>query len=329
MLRTWDLSVVDTYLQQTTHVADSELFVQADISPDGKQVAYRSLDDQGIGWITFADTLTGEATPSTRLPLNEGPYPLGSWHPEGGRYAAHCDVCAESGIVSVFDTATGERLHTRDVVDGAGGVLSLAYVDDGRSLLAGNTDLETLIVDAETLRPHSVPFDVMADCCATPIGDGSTALVHDHAGDNASVHWQVIDVGTGEMVSEGDVGVGVFASIASPDGSTLAVAGDAGEIVTIDLSTGVEQRRSTSLGAAVRGSRTPRTGSGWSPPPRTAGSACGTPRRWTCWVDRPELLARDSSSARCARPGFARGAPRGRRPRRSGRATRATGIRAG
>ena len=41
----------------------------------------------------------------------------------------------------------------------------------------------TLIVDAETLRPRGEPFDVVADCCATPIGDGSTAMVYEHAGD--------------------------------------------------------------------------------------------------------------------------------------------------
>ena len=41
------------------------------------------------------------------------------------------------------------------------------------------------------------------------------------------------------------------ASVASPDGSTVAVAGDTGEIVTIDVSTGDEQRRSTGLGATV------------------------------------------------------------------------------
>ena len=76
-------------------------------------------------------------------------------------------------------------------------------------------------------------------------------MVYAHAGDNASAHWQVIDVATGEMSSEGDVGVGAIASIASPDGSTLAVAGDTGEIVAIDVSTGA-QRRSASLGAAVR-----------------------------------------------------------------------------
>ena len=62
----------------------------------------------------------------------------------------------------------------------------------------------------------------------------------------------MLDVGDGEVLSEGDVDLASFASVASPDGSTVAVAGDTGEIVTIDVSTGDEQRRSTGLGAEVR-----------------------------------------------------------------------------
>ena len=251
MLRTWDLSAVDTYLQQTAHVTELAPVVQADISPDGQQVAYRSLDARDTGWVTFVDTRTGTATPATLLPANEGPYPVGSWHPGGGQYAAHCDLCPESSSVSVFDTATGERLQERDVVADDDGLLSLAHVDQGRSLLAGSTDEETLILDASSLRPVGRPVDVIADCCATPIGDGSRALVYDHAGDNASAHWRVVDIDSGETLSEGDAPVGVIASVASPDGSTLAAAGHAGEIVTTDISTGSVRRRSAALGAAV------------------------------------------------------------------------------
>jgi WD40 repeat protein/DNA-binding SARP family transcriptional activator len=253
MLRTWDLSVQDTYLQQTTKAEGSAVFAHADISPDGQQVAYRWLDDKDRGWVRFIDTRTGEATPATRLPVNEGPWPLGTWHPEGGHYAAFCEaVECEEGSVKVLDSATGQLLRkSRDLVDGAGGIWSLAYVDEGRSLLAGDSDHETRIVDAENLRPRGEPFDVVADCCATPIGDGSTALVYEHGGDLKSAHWRVVDVGTGETLSEGDVDFGAFASIASPGGSTVAVAGSTGEIVIIEVSTGEEQRRSAGLGATV------------------------------------------------------------------------------
>ena len=52
MLRTWDLSVEDTYLQQTTQVGDAEVFAHADLSPDGQQVAYSWLDGgHGMGQV--------------------------------------------------------------------------------------------------------------------------------------------------------------------------------------------------------------------------------------------------------------------------------------
>ena len=38
MLRTWDLSMEDTYLQSTTQVDDAKTFVHADISPDARPV---------------------------------------------------------------------------------------------------------------------------------------------------------------------------------------------------------------------------------------------------------------------------------------------------
>ena len=255
MLRTWDLSAENTYLKQTTQVGDVEAFAHAHISPDGRQVAYRWLDDQDRGWVRFVDTATGEAAPATRLPTDEAAWSPGTWHPQGGQYAAWCDFCA-LGIVSVFDTATGKLLREpRDIVDGDGNLWSLAYVDEGRSLLASSSDgrKPMVIVDPETLQPRGEPFDVVAWCCTTPIGDGSTAMVYEISGDGASMHWRVIDVNTGEVRREGDVDLRGFgyASVAAPDGSTVAVAGDAGEIVTIDVSTG-EQRRSTSLGTAVR-----------------------------------------------------------------------------
>ena len=76
-------------------------------------------------------------------------------------------------------------------------------------------------------------------------------MVHELHGDGTSGHWRVIDVGTGDVLSEGDLDLFAYASVASADGSTVAVAGKTGEIVTIDVSTGDERRRSAGLGAEV------------------------------------------------------------------------------
>ena len=70
MLRTWDLSVEDTYLQRTTQVGDADVFAHADFSPDGQQVAY-SWHDGDTGWVRFVDATTGEATPPARVPVSK------------------------------------------------------------------------------------------------------------------------------------------------------------------------------------------------------------------------------------------------------------------
>jgi DNA-binding SARP family transcriptional activator/WD40 repeat protein len=250
MLRTWDRSEEETYLQRTTQVDDAQMFVAAELSPDGDQVAYRWLDDTGQGWVRFVDTTTGGRTPPARLRAVEDLYSWGAWHPDGQRYVGYwcADACAP-GTVTVLDS-DAKLIRERDVVDGEGFVWALAYVDEGRSLLVSDSQDRVFAVDAETLLPKSEAFDFLAHN-VTPIGDGSTAMVHEASADAAATHWRVIDVSTGEVRSEGNVNIFAVAAVSSPDGSTEAMAGKTGEIITVDLSTGDERRRSTGLGAPV------------------------------------------------------------------------------
>lgn len=262
MLRTWDLSAEDTYLQQTAQVGDAEAFRQADFSLDGQQVAYGWRDDQARGWVRFVDADTGDATSPVRFPVWDGSrlWTTGAWHPGGGGYAGYwCDddqgTCATPGAIAVLDPSTGRTLREpTDVVEADGDIWALAYVDGGRSLLVGDSNREASIIDAATLRPRGGPFDHFAfcPCNATQIGDGSTALTWYWTGGGATTRWRVIDVNTGEVISEGgELDLLVHISVASPDGSTVAVADDTGELVTIDVASGHEERRSSSLGAPV------------------------------------------------------------------------------
>jgi WD40 repeat protein len=246
MLRTWDLSVQDTYLQQTTPFRDSEVFAHADISPDGQRVAYTWLDGD-TGWVRFVDTATGEATPPERVPVTADSWVSGVWHPRGRWYIPFCSG-AECADAAVVDPATGEVHEERALFQGA--TWSVAYLDGGRSLLVGGTDVpgevngrgnEVITVDAETLRPLGASLD-MTGHWVIPLGDGSTAMLLENSGDLTSAQWRVIDVSTGEVRSEGDVALFANAVVPSPDGSTVAMAGRTGEIVTIDVSTGDEQR---------------------------------------------------------------------------------------
>ncbi len=250
MLRTWDLSVQNTYLQQTTQVADAEVFAHVDIAPDGQRAAYSWLDGTQ-GWIRFVDIDTGDATPPTRVPVQETAWPSGTWHPQGKRYVAFmCETCAAPSTAVVLDPATGKLIRKRDVIDGR--LWSVAYVDENRSLLVGDDEERSLVVDAQTLRPQEETFDVPAHCCTTPIGDGSTALVYEDTADGISERWRVIEVATGDVLSEGNLNLRAYVSEASPDGSSVAVIGDSGELVTIDIETGDQRRGSSGLGAEGR-----------------------------------------------------------------------------
>jgi DNA-binding SARP family transcriptional activator/WD40 repeat protein/energy-coupling factor transporter ATP-binding protein EcfA2 len=258
MLRTWDRSLEDAYLQQTTHVEDSEEFAQAHISPDGQQVAYRWVDHTGKGWVRFVRTDTGERTQRTRLqaiPAGAESWSWGAWHPGGGKFVGYScggSLCTTPGTVTVLDSTTGEALiGPRDIVDGDADAVDLTYVDGGRSILVSD-NVRILVFDAETLRPRGDAFDILGEtgsCCATSIGDGTTAVVYEWV-DGDSMTWKIIDVATGAVRPQGAVGMVAYTSTATPDGSTVAVAGSTGQIVTIDVSTG-DERRSTSLGAEV------------------------------------------------------------------------------
>jgi WD40 repeat protein len=182
---------------------------------------------------------------------------LGTWSSDGRRYASHgCYApCRGSGVVTVLDSA-GALVNRRNVVAGGGNVYALAYDDEGRSLvvttgrvLQGDFERRTILIDAETLLPRGEAFDLSANCCVTPIGGGGTVVVFENSIAGDSVQWRVVEVSSGEVQFEGTVDTWAYTAIASPDGSTVAVAGYA--IATIDVGTGVEQRRSADVGAEV------------------------------------------------------------------------------
>ena len=252
MLRTWDRRAEQTYLRRTTVLDDSTSFTDADLSPDGHHVAYRWRDDAGTGWVRFVDTRTGEITSRTRVPTKRATWPMGAWDPDGGRYVAYCDLCANPDTAVLLDAPTGRRTGpARPLVDDGGTILAMAYVDGGRRILVGADDDTTFVVDAESLRRTGNGLRIVGEVL-TAIGSGETALAQRRSDDGVSMHWQVVDLTTGKTLVEDDVAVHGYTSVVSPDGATYAIAGDTGEVVTTDLRTGNEVRRSTGVGAEMQ-----------------------------------------------------------------------------
>ena len=262
MLRTWDLSVEDTYLQQTTQVGDAEVFTHADISPDGQQVAYSWLDDQGRGWVRFVDAVTGDATSPVRFPVWDELSSVDRRRLASRRgpvrrvlVRRRSGTCATPGTVTVLDSATGQPLrkptrHRRRRRRHLGRWRTSTRVAACSSGDSDARDQHRRRRDPST-PGRAVRLFAFAHAARPRSGTGARRWSASGPADGASTHWRVLDVSTGEVLSEGDVDLFAHASVASPDGSTVAVAGDTGEIVTIDVSTGAEQRRSAGLGAPV------------------------------------------------------------------------------
>ena len=207
MLRTWDLSVEDTYLQRTTQVGDAEVFAHADFSPDGQQVAYSWLDGgHGMGQVRRHRHRRSDAA-RARAGVRG---PLGQRHlaSPGSRSTSRTRTAAQPSAAR-GDRRRGPRPRHRQGPRETG---ALSTATSPRSRTSTGTAAcswatangRTHLLDAESLLPEGDGFEFAAHV-STPIGDGSTAMVHAISGDGTSVHWRVIDVSTGDVLSEGDL----------------------------------------------------------------------------------------------------------------------------
>ena len=191
--------------------------------------------------------------------------------------------------VTVLDSTTGKLASRRDILGGDGDIWSMTYVDEGRSLLAGDSDEKTHIVDVTTLRPDREPFDLPAGN-SVGIGDGSTAMVYGIDTSTASLRALA-----GDRRRHRRRAVRGRPGPASPSRSspprTAPRSRRRGRPARSSPPTSRPER--SSGGPPVPrcgGSTTQPTASCWSPAPPTAGSACSTLRRWTCSAPCPRPI---------------------------------------
>ena len=106
-------------------------------------------------------------------------------------------------------------------------------------------------VDAETLLPSGRSFAIPSDCCPVGAPDGGTAITFEDSADGAKETWRVIDTGSGAVLGEGPLNLDVYDAEFSPDGGQVAVTGNSGEVVVIDVSSGRVTPSSTTGHAAA------------------------------------------------------------------------------
>jgi WD40 repeat protein/DNA-binding SARP family transcriptional activator/energy-coupling factor transporter ATP-binding protein EcfA2 len=234
ILRAYDLTGQRRYLRQTPAVPARQ-YLHILPSDDGKTTAYLWKDAKG-SWATLADTTTGKATTPTHLgiDLDGGPRSPAAWHPNGQRLSIH-----DADAITTLDSRTGRVLELKENLD----VLSLSYIDNGERLLTGSSN--GIVFFDEKLWPEGQDVWWHADCCLTPSADGRSAVLFENFRDGAGQHWRIIRTDTGQVNSEGDLSVRLNHAAYSPDGRLVAGVGASGEVITIDVQSGLVKRAPT------------------------------------------------------------------------------------
>ena len=240
-LRTWDLHGDQRFLRRMVALPGGQEFGDVHASPDGTRFGYVSSDSSASS-VLFLDTTTGGRR-QAKIP---GDFAAGAWHPDGRHFA----VVDASGTVTVLDAETGKRSMRADVLDDVE-IYSLGYVDGGERLVAGGRDDKMTFVDAETLLPSGRSFAIPSDCCPVGAPDGGTAIAFEGSADGAKETWRVIDTESGAVLGEGPLDLDVYDAEFSPDGEQVAVTGNSGEVVVIDVSSGRVTPSSTTGHAAA------------------------------------------------------------------------------
>jgi RNA polymerase sigma factor (sigma-70 family) len=209
MIRAWDLTT-NKPLPQFAGVHGQHIMAVA-LSPDGKLLASGGYgNDTGRLW----DVATGKEVRRLR-PYNSGvsamafsPVPL-----EGKGPARWLLATGGGGRVSLWDTATGERLRQFDG-GGKSEVLSVAFSADGKRLAAAGWPNVRVWDTATWAVLQTFP---LATRRLAFLGDGNTLAV----ASGAVVH--ILDVKTGKERRPGVAPEAQLSAVAwSPDGRTVA-----------------------------------------------------------------------------------------------------------
>ena len=237
-LRAWDLDGERRFVSQVafapSRLADLS-FVQP--APGGDFVAYPSGDH-----ITFLDV---EADTAGRPQERGRGYSRGggSWHPDGAQYAL-----ATGGEVRIWNARTGE-LTVKGRPSGRS-ISGIDYSTDGSRLVIAELSGRVIMLDPATLRPVGRPVRLDDPVCCVAAGpDNHTvvALTGTQVASgfwlSSSSHWSLIDLESGAVLEDGALPINGRRVAFSPDGVHVAVGGWGGELLLLDVWSGMPVRR--------------------------------------------------------------------------------------
>ncbi len=231
-LRTWDVDGGRRFVAQVASGPANLGERQGSPAPGGRFVAYLGAES-----VAFLDVRTRRTT----VPVSIGPgfrrAPGGAWHPDGMHFAQ-----AAGDEIRVWDARDG-TLTARAPAPGPA-VSALDYSADGEALVVSEVSGRITMLDGN-LRSAGRPVQLdqpVSNIAAGPDGHLAVALLGFDSASGfwvaARDHWALLDLMSGRVVREGDLGFGATDVDLSPDGRHVAIGGGPGALQVFDIATG-------------------------------------------------------------------------------------------
>ncbi|HEU4348968.1 MAG TPA: WD40 repeat domain-containing protein [Actinoplanes sp.] len=176
----------------------------------------------GVSGEPFGTRATGRITPV--------------WRPDGGRIA----TTDSDGFLRTWDPATGAYLAGRHSWAWVGA--ATAYDADGRTILMASRNGNLYRTDAETLALVDSPVDIgdrLGAVAAAPGGRLAATLGAPTRSDDVRLtRYAIVDLADGTVYRRGRLAFDATGLAFAPDGRRLAIAGQMGQLLVLDVRTG-------------------------------------------------------------------------------------------
>ena len=132
-------------------------------------------------------------------------------------------------------------------------IYSIGYVDKGERLIVGDSEGQVQVRRRRHAASERTRFDVAVGLlCRRRTRTAAPRWCSTTRRMAPSETWRVIDTASGEVLNEGHLNLRAYSAAFSPDGEHVAVTGNSGEVVTIDVSS-ERVTRAPATGHAARG----------------------------------------------------------------------------